>query len=132
MKRILLVDDQPHVLRILKMALEKENYQVDTAPNGEVALMKIKELFPDVMVTDLQMPRMNGQELCLRITEEIPDRKFLICILTSRMEFEHRNWARSVDNLIFMEKPVSIRKLIELLQLYFEAKTTEGGNNHGK
>ena len=46
------------------------------------------------------------------IEEQFPDRRFPIVVLTSRTEMEHRDWTRSIDNLTFMEKPVSVRRLL--------------------
>jgi len=53
----------------------------------------------------------------------MPDRKFLIFVLTSRTEIEHREWSRDIDNLLFLEKPVSIRNLVEKLDGYFAGAT---------
>jgi DNA-binding response OmpR family regulator len=64
------------------------------------------------MVTDIDMPRMSGKELCMAIESQFPDRTFPIVVLTSRTEMEHRDWTRAIDNLTFMEKPVSVRRLL--------------------
>jgi DNA-binding response OmpR family regulator len=122
MSRILITDDEPHVLRVLKLSLEKHGYLVEQAPNGEVALEKIKQHEPDVLITDIHMPRLSGEALCKQIQEENPERKFLIFVLTSRTEVEHREWSSEIDNLQFLEKPVSIRKLIVKLSEYFASK----------
>ncbi len=119
MKRILVVDDEPFVIRVIRQFLERKGYHVDTAPNGEAALEKIRVQHPDVMITDIQMPRMTGEELCKCIVKEMPLRKFLIFVLTSRTEVEHREWTSNINNLQFLEKPVSLRKLLSSLDEYF-------------
>jgi CheY-like chemotaxis protein len=119
MKKILIADDEPHVLRVLKLSLEKEGYEVETCANGMEALARIEKQHPDILVTDIQMPLMTGEELCRHIEEYIPNRDFLIFVLTSRTEIEHREWSRNVHNLLFLEKPVSIRNLVENLEEYF-------------
>ena len=130
MKKILMADDEPHVLRVLKMSLEKENYQVETCANGQEALEKLQVEHPDILITDIQMPKMTGEELCLNIKQQFPDRKFLIFVLTSRTEIEHREWSRQINNLQFLEKPVSIRNLIDSIDTYFTEKdATQGGVN---
>ena len=123
MKKILIADDEPHVLRVLKMSLEKEGYEVDICANGMEALGKIQRQAPDILVTDIQMPLMTGEELCRHIHEYMPDRQFLIFVLTSRTEIEHREWSRQINNLLFLEKPVSIRNLVEKLDGYFAGST---------
>lgn len=118
MKNILIVEDEPHVIRIMTMALEKNGYLISSAHNGEQALEKLKEKLPDILITDIDMPRMNGRDLCKRIEEDMPDRKFPILVLTSKTEIEHREWTRNMRHTMFLEKPVSIRKLIKLLEDY--------------
>ena len=119
MKKILIADDEPHVLRVLKMSLEKEGYEVNTCGNGMEALARIENEQPDILITDIQMPQMTGEELCLHLQQHMPGRKLLIFVLTSRTEIEHREWSRRIDNLLFLEKPVSIRNLVEKLEEYF-------------
>ena len=55
---------------------------------------------------------MSGKELCVAIDKQFPDRTFPIIVLTSRSELEHRDWTRDIDNLAFMEKPVSLQRLV--------------------
>ena len=119
MKKILVVDDEPHVLRVLKMSLEKEGYEVAVCANGKEAIEHLQAEPPDILITDIQMPLINGEELCRYIEEHMPERKFLIFILTSRTEIEHREWSRDIRNLQFQEKPVSIRSLVEKIDEYF-------------
>ena len=115
MNRILIVDDEPHVLRVLKMSLERAGYSVEVSADGREALEIIRRQPPDVLITDIHMPVMDGEELCREIQQSMPERNFLIFILTSRTEIEHRQWSREITNLQFLEKPVSIRELTEKL-----------------
>jgi len=119
MKRILLVDDEPHVIRVLRMALEQSGYLVDAAGNGIQALEYLGRQHPDLMITDIDMPGMDGKELCMEINSTIPDRAFSIFVLTARAERELRQWASDIAGLEFMEKPVSIRRLVSKLDSFF-------------
>ena len=119
MNKILIADDEPHVLRVLKLSLEKEGYTVETCANGKEALTRLEQEHPDILITDIQMPLMTGEELCRHIKQHMPERKFLIFVLTSRTEIEHREWSREIHNLLFLEKPVSIRSLLEKIEGYF-------------
>jgi chemosensory pili system protein ChpA (sensor histidine kinase/response regulator) len=111
MKSILLVDDEPMILRVMRVALEKVGYRVNTAVDGKDALTKLESSHPDILVTDIEMPRMTGKELCQQIQLRIPNREFPIFVSTSLTAMEHREWSRKIPNLIFLEKPISIRKL---------------------
>ncbi len=113
--RVLLVDDEPHVLRLMRLKLEGAGYRVETAGNGKEGLAKLQRQQPDILITDIQMPEMTGQELCQFIARHYPERDFLIVLLTSRTEIEHRRWSADIDNLWFVEKPVSMRKLLDRL-----------------
>jgi CheY-like chemotaxis protein len=123
MNKILIADDEPHVLRVLKLSLEKEGYAVETCANGKEALTRLEQEHPDILITDIQMPLMTGEELCRHIKQHMPERKFLIFVLTSRTEIEHREWSRDINNLLFLEKPVSIRNLLEKIEGYFAGAT---------
>ena len=118
MQNILIVEDEPHVVRIMKLALEKNGYSVSVSHNGEQALEKLNKMKPDLLITDINMPRMNGEVLCENIEKSIPDREFPILVLTSKTEIEHREWTKKMKNTMFLEKPVSIRKLLKLLDDY--------------
>jgi chemosensory pili system protein ChpA (sensor histidine kinase/response regulator) len=126
MKKIMLVDDEAHVLRILKNTLQKHGYQISTYPNGQAALDALANETPDVLITDIQMPRMTGEQLCKAIEQQMPAREFLIFVITSRTEVEHREWSAKIRNLQFVEKPISVRKLLVLLDEYFASRAGVG------
>ena len=115
MKKIFIVDDHAPVIRVLKLGIEEAGYEVETASNGSECLVKLCQGLPDFLVTDIDMPRMNGKELCQAIEKQFPDRDFPIVVLTSRTEMEHRDWTRQIDHLEFMEKPVSVRRLFSCI-----------------
>jgi CheY-like chemotaxis protein len=111
----MIVDDHAPVLRVLRLGIEDAGYEVESASNGSECLVKLCDGLPDFLVTDIDMPRMNGKELCKAIEEQFPDRSFPIVVLTSRTELEHRDWTRDIPNLSFMEKPVSVRRLVSFI-----------------
>ena len=65
--RVLVVDDEPQITRVLRTVLTSQGYQVRTAGEGEAALSNFIEWHPELVITDLFMPRMDGLELCKRI-----------------------------------------------------------------
>lgn len=127
MRKILIADDQPHVTRVLKLALEKKGYIVDLVHNGLDALGKVQTDPPDVLITDIMMPKMDGRELCKRIARDLPERQFLILVMTSRIERSDKEWTDIITNLDFLEKPLSPRHLLARLDDYFlSIQDTEG------
>ena len=123
MKHILVVDDEPHILSIITHFLRGNDYHVITAINGEDGMKKCVEFKPAAIVTDVQMPRMNGTEMCDRLSLEHPDFNPLIIVMTSRTEQELRHWASKHSNVLFKEKPVSPRDLVNHLNDYFVNET---------
>src|SRR6478672_5258207 len=67
--RVLVVDDEPQITRVLKTVLTSQGFDVRTAPEGESALVNFREWSPELVITDLYMPHMDGVELCRRIRE---------------------------------------------------------------
>jgi two-component system KDP operon response regulator KdpE len=65
--RVLVVDDEPQITRVLRTVLLSQGYQVRTATEGEMALTSFREWSPELVITDLYMPHMDGLELCRRI-----------------------------------------------------------------
>jgi len=129
--RILLVDDEPMVLRVLSRALENAGYRVETLRNGQEALEAIRNGEPDAMVTDIDMPRMTGRELCEQLHCEMPERRFPVFVATSLTSLEHRDWSEAIPNLAFLEKPISARKLLKALGAHFDATAPADGMQRG-
>src|ERR1039457_1472238 len=64
---ILVVDDEPQITRVLRTSLNAQGYEIRVANDGEAALEIVKDFAPDLVITDLAMPNMNGIELCRRL-----------------------------------------------------------------
>src|SRR5437667_10131327 len=72
--RILVVDDDPQIRRVLRTALVAQGYEAVDARNGEEAIERLREEKPDLVILDMNMPRMNGLETCriVRATFDVP------------------------------------------------------------
>lgn len=132
MKTVLIVDDEPHVTRVLQLTLERAGYQVLTAADGEAGLAAALRQAPDALVTDIQMPRMDGRDLVRALQRERPDRRYPIFVMTSLTAREERDWVRAIANVHFLEKPLSPRQLVASLaqQLDTTAAATPSGATH--
>ena len=82
-RKVLIADDEPDIIEILKYNLEKEGYQVSTAKDGDEAIDKAKNVKPDLVVLDMMMPRKNGIEVCEVLRAQPQFKDTLIMFLTA-------------------------------------------------
>ncbi len=119
-KRILVVDDQTHINRILKRTLMQNGYEVEVATDGEQALGILRTGRFDAIVTDYQMPRMDGVTLCETYHREFPDNPVLLILSTAVADEKLQVWAKQMPNTLYLEKPVSLKRLTNIFTQYFE------------
>ena len=118
-KRILVVDDEPHVIRSLTFVLSKEGYDVASAENGEDALAKIRALRPDLVFLDVMMPKKNGYEVCREVKKDSVLSDIRVIMLTAKGQESDREQGLSAGTDEFLTKPFSpigvVEKVRELL-----------------
>jgi two-component system alkaline phosphatase synthesis response regulator PhoP len=112
-KQILVVDDEPNVVRTLTFVLEKEGYQVATAVNGEEALNKVHEVKPSLMFLDVMMPKKNGYEVCREIKSDSSLKDIYIVILSAKGQEADKDKALNLGADEFITKPFSPVQVIE-------------------
>ncbi|MFK7916074.1 MAG: response regulator [Pseudomonadales bacterium] len=111
MSLIYLVDDEPLVTRVLQRGLQKQGYTVQVFHDGHDVLEAVAQQAPAALVTDIEMPLMTGRVLTETLCSRYPERRFPIFILTSATDLVHREWSGVLPNVLFLEKPVSMRQL---------------------
>lgn len=114
--RLILADDEAPTARVMSLALQKQGFDVEVYYNGKDALDATLANPPDVLVTDIEMPVMTGQELCEQLAQQMPARTFPVYVITGVTDLVHRKWTRDMADLHFLEKPVSIRRLSQELE----------------
>jgi len=112
MKKILIVDDEPHVSLVLKQFLERSGWQVFSALNGVLAIDLIKKELPDAVISDVHMPKMGGIELCDFIQHNMPGYRPLLVLMTSRTDRDIKAWLVQQSQIEMMTKPISMRRLL--------------------
>ncbi len=118
-KTILLVDDEAYIRRVIELKLRKAGYQVLTAKNGDEGFNLMKANQPDVLITDIKMPKMNGKVLCEKANEFKKERPFLTLIITCSISFDEKIWIKRMQDTVFMEKPFSLSRLLDCVDRYF-------------
>lgn len=109
MIRVLLAEDQSLVLGALSalLSLEDDLEVVGAASDGEVALAKVRELVPDVLVTDIEMPRLSGLDLALRVREEFPAVRVVIVTTFGRAGYLRRALEVGAKGYLLKDAPAS-------------------------
>lgn len=124
-KRVLIVDDDRFITRVLRMKLEQEGFQVFVAHNGSEGFEQVKKHKPKVVVTDLNMPIMNGWELCTQINQDSNEKPHII-ITTSLIEHKERERVKEFANAQLVDKPVSPKEICTLIQEIFNSSIHQG------
>lgn len=112
---VMVVDDSLTVRKITSRLLEREGYQVVTAKDGVDALEQLVDMKPDVMLLDIEMPRMDGFDLARNIRADERLRSIPIIMITSRMADKHRNYAFEIGVNHYLGKPYQEEQLLELI-----------------
>ena len=107
--KVLVVDDDVNIVKLIKLYLEKEDFVVCTANNGKEALNVFKAEKPDIAVLDIMMPEMDGNQLCreIRKTSEIP-----IIMLTAKGETFDKVLSLELGADDYMVKPFDAKELV--------------------
>lgn len=113
---VLIVDDDPAMLRLLSRRLENANYTVRQVSNGHEAMEAIQESCPDYLITDWEMPGMNGIELCRKVRElDLPQYVYIL-FLTVRSQMDSLVEGLDVGADDFLSKPVDKEELLARLR----------------
>jgi DNA-binding response OmpR family regulator len=129
-KRILLCDDEVAILRAAEFKLTGAGFKVCCASNGEDACQEIERCLPDLVVTDLQMPRLDGFGLCRRIREDPLARHLPIIMLTAKgFELSPAESTEKYGIVKLMVKPFSPRELLRTVEEILAACDRAGGDS---
>jgi chemosensory pili system protein ChpA (sensor histidine kinase/response regulator) len=110
--RVMVVDDSLTVRKITGRLLEREGYQVTTAKDGVEALEKLSLGIPDVMLIDIEMPRMDGFDLTRNLRADPKLAKIPVIMITSRTADKHRAYAQELGVNVFLGKPYQEQELL--------------------
>ncbi|MFH1489894.1 MAG: response regulator [Pseudomonadota bacterium] len=117
-KKILIIDDEAHIRNVIALKLKNSGYQVMIALNGEEGLNMIKIHRPDVVISDLMMPKLDGRSLCHKSVELKKEWPFLTILMTCSITPDESDWMEGMPDTLFMEKPFSPSKLMQRIDQY--------------
>jgi len=117
-KKILVVDDEPHIVDLVKVCLEDRDFEVLEAYNGGEALEKIRQFVPDMVLLDIMMPEVDGYEVCRQIKQTSETQHIKVVMLTAKGLEIDRATGLECGADSYITKPFSpIRLLSEIREL---------------
>jgi len=113
--KILVVDDDPVIVKLLQNILSAEDFQVITAGDGLEAMTQVKEHKPDLVILDVMMPKINGYDVCRHLKFDSPYKNIPIILLTVRDREIDPRIGRMIG-VDYMRKPVDRRALLSRIK----------------
>lgn len=114
--KVLVCDDERHIVRLIQVNLEKEGYQVVTAYDGKEGLEKVKSEKPDLLVLDVMMPYMDGFEVLKNLRRDTETESLPVIMLTAKAQdkdvFEGYHYGADM----YLTKPFNPRELISFVK----------------
>jgi len=117
---ILVVDDEPHITHVVALKLRNAGYEVLTAGDGEEGHELACERRPDLIITDIQMPYMNGVEMCRRLSDNPQTARIPVLVLTARGYALDPEDAAGANIRGMVGKPFSPREILEQVRAMFD------------
>lgn len=125
-RKILVVDDDPKTVELIKIYLEKDNYQVLVAYNGRDALALCRTYLPDLLILDLMLPMLDGLDVCKLVRS---DSKIPIIMLTARSTEEDKLLGLNLGADDYLTKPFSPKELVARVRVVLRRTIHEDSPN---
>jgi DNA-binding response OmpR family regulator len=122
MAKVLVVDDEEHILMILKDSLEFSGFTIVTATNGEEALEVVAKENPELVVLDIGMPKLDGWEVCRRLKGDPKTKALPIIILTAYAQTSDQRKGMDLGADRFITKPCDLTYLVEEINALLKKK----------
>ena len=123
--KILLVDDEPDIIEILRYNLTQEGYSIIAAKDGHSAIKKAEKEIPNLIIMDVMMPKMDGIEACGIIRQNPKFNDTIIMFLTARGEDYSHVAAYDAGADDYITKPISLKTVRHVLQTLKQRRNTD-------
>jgi len=119
-KKILIVDDEAKLQKVLKFELEYAGYEIICADDGMAGLKKIKEEHPDLIILDLNMPKLDGYQVCRMVKFDKTLCHIPIIMLTALGQQEDQEWGKKVKANAYLVKPYDPDELLAQVENFLQ------------
>jgi DNA-binding response OmpR family regulator len=110
-KRILVVEDSPAIAEMVRDGLQAAGFEVHVKGNGFEALRDLEDIMPDLIITDIMMPKVDGLELCAAMRNRLETRDIPFILFSSNFDEDTVNRGRTVGARFFIAKPFKMETL---------------------
>lgn len=115
-KKILLIDDEPELLKAITICLKTSGYEVETAQDGVEGLEKAKDSKPDLIVLDILMPKMDGYEVCRLLKFDEKYKSIPVIMLTAKVQDIDKAMGKKVGADNYIAKPFEVQGLVDKIK----------------
>jgi len=116
MKKILIADDRAEVVELVRVTLERGDYEIVDASNGKEALKRVRLEKPDLILLDVVMPKMDGFEVCRKLKKDPQTKEIPIIMLTAKAQEVEKEKGREVGASDYITKPFSPSALLTKIE----------------
>ena len=124
--KILVVDDEPDVLKFVRMRLLAAGYEVHTAENGETALHLIRSIHPDLILLDIKLPLYDGYEILRRVRADPKLAGIPIILATADASVRIKEGSRLLDANNYIMKPFDADEMLKIIAREIRKKNSDG------
>ena len=125
--RILLVDDEPSIVKMVGKRLEVEGFDVVVAMDGQEGLSKAQTGNPDLIVLDLMLPKLNGYEVCTMLKQDTRYQKIPIVLFTAKAQEKDEKLGMECGADAYVRKPFRAQELLDKIRSLLTATQPPGG-----
>ena len=122
---ILIADDTPEHLTVLRQMLAEQNYMVRPALNGEIAIKAANESPPDLILLDIRMPGMDGYEVCQQLKSEEKTRKIPVIFISALNELDDKVKAFSLGGVDYITKPFQTEEVLVRIKTHLTLRNLQ-------
>ena len=111
-RKVLIVDDEPSIAKILRKQLEVAGFEVAVAVDGEEGLSKVREWKPELVLLDVMLPKINGHEVCKTLKADPELKRIPVIMLTAKTQRQDQDLAQQQGADAFLTKPFQLAELL--------------------
>ena len=111
-RRVLVVDDEPSIVKILRKQLEVAGFEVAVAVDGAEGLVKVREFRPELIVLDVMLPKLNGHQVCAMLKRDAELKTIPVLMLTAKAQRKDQDEGLQSGADAFLTKPFQLEELL--------------------